>query len=124
MKGQIAFQFIAAISIVMVFFVVFYVGLLTQEVPNAAGRDQENLHDLGERIKREISLAHEMEDGYERTITLPEKINSKTYNITRENGYTIISDGSRDFSIITTPYTGNFQSGTNTIRKDGGVSVE
>jgi len=124
MKGQIGIQFIAAVSIVMVFFVVFYIGLLTQEIPNAAGRDQENLHDLGERIKKEISLAHEMEDGYERTIILPDKINSRTYNISRQNGYTIISDEYRDFSIVTTPYTGNFKIGTNTITKNGGVSVE
>ncbi|MBN2458664.1 hypothetical protein JXB28_00105 [Candidatus Woesearchaeota archaeon] len=133
-KSQIATEFMLMVGLAMVVVFVFLAVSYSLIIDYSEEKNMNKLMDFGYSIQNELILASEVEPGYQRIITLPEKIGSTSYSITIVNNDLVIPyrGGEYLFQIpelkagsITTLTPGN----TYTITKeepgadDSGVSI-
>ena len=73
------------------------------------------------RLQKEAAIAASVENGYERTFTLEDKLeNTFDYFITTKNNSVTINSSKSVFSAATPLIDGNFTKGTNKIKKTNG----
>jgi|TARA_B100001964_G_scaffold235014_1_gene294411 hypothetical protein len=87
-------------------------------------RDQKEfflLKDLALKLQKEASIAASVEDGYERTFTLPDKLeNTVDYSIITQNSVITVNSSKTVFSVRIPDITGNFTKGSNKIERKAG----
>ena len=77
------------------------------------------IKDLALKLQKEVTLAASVEDGYERSFTLPEKLeNIVDYYIQIRNNTITINSSKTVFSVPIVNVTGQFIKGQNEIEKD------
>ena len=78
------------------------------------------IKDLALKLQKEVTIAASVEDGYERSFTLPERLedNVDYFIIIRNNTITINSSKTVFSVAITATFGKNFTKGPNTIRKN------
>ena len=77
------------------------------------------LEDLAYRISGEIELANEVNDGYQRTFEIPNKIGMQDYTMNVTNfDLTLKLDG-YEYSLFLPKFNGYLQKGDNLIKKKG-----
>ncbi|MGM5485498.1 MAG: hypothetical protein ACQEP1_06535 [Nanobdellota archaeon] len=134
-RAQSSIEFSLVIGIMVMTLSVFLIFLNTQMIEMQRENKYAILSDMGEVIESEMELANSVEDGYTRTIRLPETLDGFDYHIGLRNGSTL----GTNYSIITMGYnesedldvgdyvfflgpniSGEFEAGNNIIEKDDG----
>ena len=73
---------------------------------------------MGLKLQKEVAIAAAVEDGYRRSFSLPETLESSLgYSIDNTNSTVTINSSNTVFSAALQTIIGNFTKGTNTIRK-------
>ncbi len=92
--------------------------LFQQEV-----RDQRasTMREFGTSIQQEIVLASEVHPGYERNVTLPDKVDGRSYSVSIQNNALFLSHDDGDIYYPLPKTTGSISTGTVTIRNEGGT---
>ena len=126
MRGQVALEFIVMIGTACLIFTVFTT--IAFYYLNQYNYEQkiQLVNNLGFKIQQEISLAGSVSDGYQRSISIPERVGNKGYTITLyTNSFSInYSDEYTAEFPIPNISSGSLQPGTNVITKlDGNISI-
>jgi len=80
-KSQVALEFIMMVSMAMVTVVMMLWLLYTLSHNYSEEKNINRLKDLGYSLQNELILAAEVEPGYERNITIPDKVGTAAYSI-------------------------------------------
>ncbi len=125
-QSQITTEFLIIICFIFVISLSFISAAGIQMKGFSDNNKKELIEDFGESLKKEIRIASTVRNGYERKITLPEKIDSSIdYSITMKNSTLIIYTEEYEFVTIIPKTIGNLSNGSNTIRKiNGSVYIE
>ncbi|MFH0867868.1 MAG: hypothetical protein V1831_01015 [Candidatus Woesearchaeota archaeon] len=84
------------------------------------------IKDLALKLQKEVNIANSVEEGYERSFTLPERLeNNVDYYIQIRNNSLTINSSKAVFSVAIVNITGDFNKGQNKIEKkdDGSLYV-
>lgn len=123
-KAQFAIEFSLMIALAMVALLVLAGVLYFMTYDYSEERNIRRLTDLGYSLQNELILANQVEDGYERVVILPEKVESAAYTINKTNNDLVITyKGSELLFPVPQNITGTFQKGTNTIHKESGFVI-
>lgn len=127
-KAQIAIEFLLLTSFALFFFFIILIVLSNISSDNQKHRIQTSIEDLGTSVKNEIITASEMENGYNRNLYLPSKIEGQEYNITLNNesnksSYLIIRSGLIEQYFDIPKISGTIASGNNIISKQESLIV-
>ncbi len=121
-KAQFAIEFSLMIGMAMIALLVLAGVLYLMTVDYSEERNIMRLTDLGYSLQNELILASQVEDGYERIITLPDRVESADYLIDKtHNDLVITYRGSELLFAVPQNITGHFQKGTNTVRKESNI---
>jgi Flp pilus assembly protein TadG len=80
-KAQASVEFVLVFSLLTIFITLFLAVVYANMREAKVKDDQEIADDMATFIQQELVLASKVEDGYNRTIFLPEKASGKLYNI-------------------------------------------
>ncbi|HJN57254.1 MAG: hypothetical protein QF436_00930 [Candidatus Woesearchaeota archaeon] len=120
-KSQSSTEFLILTGLGFLIVMVF-IALSANEVKEF--RDQKEfflLKDLALKLQKEASIAASVEDGYERTFTLPDKLeNTVDYSIITQNSVITVNSSKTVFSVRIPDITGNFTKGSNKIERKAG----
>lgn len=128
-KGQVALEFMI-IAGVAVFFTILLITVITTVSSEKLDKDAfEQLRVLGKDVQHEFSRANQMNNGYERTFEIPEKVKERDFSIAlrHEGPDSFIEIGYQGRLLYyDVPQTsGSLVQGNNTIRKDNeGLSLQ
>lgn len=123
MRGQVVIEFMILICIAVLLGVV-YLGIGNELLHDTSEQQRvEALNALGYTIQDEIILATTVEDGYRRTLTLPDKADRFVYNITNDETTVTLSSGEVTIVYDIPRIDGTFVQGGNLISKNGGIMV-
>src|SRR3989338_6895959 len=119
-KSQAAVQFMILVGVLLFVFVIF-LGVVADRVA-FTNKEKVGLRaqDVVTMLQKEIILASQMLDGYERTITLPDKIESKEYVIGIVQQNIVLTVEGADYTAKIPVVNGTFTIGQTTIRKQQG----
>lgn len=121
--GQMAMEFVMMLAIAAIIGILFIASLSNILSDKGEERRIRALNDIGYMIQDEVILATQVEDGYRRVFTIPQKASYFKYTITNTPTGVILSSGR---TIITYPVPvvdGSFVKGDNTLTKNGKVTV-
>ena len=121
MKAQSSMEFFTLVGLAFLMTILFVV-LSANETKEF--RDQKEfllIKDLALKLQKEVSIANSVENGYERSFTLPEKLeNIVDYFVQIRNNTITINSSKTVFSVAIVNVTGNFDKGGNKIKKNNG----
>ena len=124
-KAQTSMEFFTLIGVAFLATILF-VALSVNEVKEFKDKKEFFLiKDLALKLQKEVSIAISVEDGYERTFILPDKLETTVdYFITTLNTSITINSSITVFSVAKPITIGNFTKGSNKIEKiDGKIYV-
>ena len=121
-KSQSSMEFFTLIGLAFLAVIIF-VGVSANEVREF--RDAKEfllIKDLALKLQKEVGIAASVEDGYERSFTLPEKLEATVdYFITGTNNSITINSSKTVFSVrVPIIYGKNFTKGSNRVEKING----
>ncbi len=121
MKAQVAVEFLYVMAFIMIIG-----GVLIAVVGNEIGdkKDQELLREVRDearKARQEVFIAADVEDGYQREFEVPQRVNNQEYNLTISDNTLSAFSGVIGVVYSAPTVQGQFQKGTNTIRREGGV---
>lgn len=121
-RAQSSMEFFAFTGIAFIT-VILFVALSGNEIKEFHGnREYLLIKDLGLKLQKEVTIASAVEDGYRRSFSLPETLESSlAYSVNNTNSTVTINSQNTVFSAALQPVVGNFTKGTNTIRKIDGI---
>jgi hypothetical protein len=120
-KSQVTFEFLMLIGIVFLFFGITSYAIIDLAETIRYRAESEMLKDLGLRLKQEINLASNSQEGYSRTFEIPDKINGEDYNISIEGSFLILRTKNRAYYTRIENFTGFFNKTSNRIKKENGL---
>jgi len=117
-RAQSSMEFFAFAGLAFITVIIF-VALSANEIKEFHGNKEYLLiKDLGLKLQKEVAIAAAVEDGYRRSFSLPETLESSLgYSIDNTNSTVTINSSNTVFSAALQTIIGNFTKGTNTIRK-------
>ena len=117
-KSQVSIEFFTLIGLAFLMLIII-VAASANEVKEFRDRKEFFLiKDLALKLQKEVSIAASVEDGYERSFTLPDKLeNIVDYFITIRNNTLTINSSKTVFSVAIVNVTGDFTKGSNKIEK-------
>lgn len=120
-KGQSSMEFFTLVGLAFLFAILF-VALSINEIKEFRDKKEFFLvKELSLKLQKEAAIAASVENGYERTFTLEDKLdNTFDYFITTKNNSVTINTSKAVFSAATPLIDGNFTKGTNKIKKTSG----
>jgi uncharacterized protein (UPF0333 family) len=122
-KAQFSLEFLLLLAVMFIIFTGF-LAVTTTKILNAKDRERQQIaEDIAVTVRDEIEFANSLQDGYERTFTLPPKINGNTYTVTvldnREIVVTYLDKEHVEF--LPGGISGTVDVGLNTVRKENGI---
>jgi hypothetical protein len=123
-RGQVAMEFLILISIAFMIFLVYT--MVTRDKISNLSMEEEyiQLQDFTDSARNEILVASQVEDGYYREFTLPQKIGDKyeyTIHINQTTDKLEINTTNHQEVIEIPHVNGTIQKGLNEITKEGGT---
>ncbi len=119
-KSQIIAEFVIMTGIAMVFAIMFIIAV----GQNKSLQDTKEfflLKDIGLKIRDEISMTSNAEDGYSRQFVLPETLVGRNYSIAIKNNTLIVRTSSTLYITSILNVTGYIRNGSNSITKANGM---
>lgn len=120
-NAQVSFEFLLLSVFVFVIAVGFILAVSSQMTELSKEKDKLLIRDTVNRVRDEIALASEMEDGYTRRFEIPSKINSKDYDIVIAQTQIKGTVGDVVYVAVAPETDGQPNITTNIIRKYGGM---
>ncbi len=121
MRAQLAIEFVYAIGTVILITVIFMVAIGSQFEDLRKDKEAFLILDLSSSIRKEIFIAAEAQDGFQRSFKVPHNLSGAAYNLTLKNHTITISAPEYENSVKIPDVKGSIAKGTNIIRKEGGV---
>jgi len=123
-RAQIALEFAMMVMLAFIFLTVILV-IVGYHVERAQKeRRIAALQDEARTIQEELLLAASVPDGYERNLTLPERLDGEQYTVTNSEQTLTLTLEETILNEEIPPVSGTFVKGANTIRKrDGIISI-
>lgn len=119
--AQSSIEFLVLIGFVMVFFILAIAIIRSNTMNTSRERETILSEDIVTTIHKEILLATRVQDGYERTFWIPEKIGAKEYLLSIQNNQVVLRLDQSDYWRTVPSVTGNITKGLNFIRKAEGI---
>ncbi len=123
-KAQIAIEFIMLAGMAIIILLVILIATALISSDKADETTYFELTDFGMGLQRELILAAEMQEGYNRIIDIPERINGRDYGITMwsnaETSHMTIDYMGREIYFATPKTIGELTKGINRITKQNG----
>ncbi|MGM5481394.1 MAG: hypothetical protein ACQESE_03205 [Nanobdellota archaeon] len=127
-NAQLETEFI--ILLIMGFFILFTILAILITVSDTKREEQfyYEINDLGKSVQQELLLAGQVDDGYIREFYLPQRIDSKIYNVytgntSKSQSYIIFSFDNQEIFFVIPKIEGVIATGTNTIMKRNGTLI-
>lgn len=122
-KAQLSLEYISLVMVGIIFALITLSAFLIVMNETKSDKEYEQLRQYGFQIQEELILASEVQEGYSREITIPEKVGQSDFNISNTDRRLILT-----YEDLTIPYpipstNGTLVKGTNMIRKVGGLVV-
>jgi hypothetical protein len=114
-------QFMFIMGLVFIFFVIFVVGFSERYRDIRTEKERMALRDVALRVHDEISLAHNLEDGYLRNFTLPDDVEGFNYSISLDRNVIVVRSIDTEYSTYVAPVQGAVRKGSNVITRKSGV---
>ena len=121
-RAQVSMEFLFLVGFVffMAFGFIFVASVQMKDFSDSKKRTI--ILDFGDSLKEEMNIASVVFDGYQREISLPEKIDGTIdYSIIMSSSTLVISTEYDDYQGIIPKTTGNLQKGNNIVRKQNGT---
>ena len=120
LKAQSSMEFFTLVGLAFLT-VILFVAVSANEAREFKDKKEFLLvKDLSLKLQKEVAIAASVEDGYQRSFTLPDKLESTLdYFITTKNNTVTINSSKTVYSVRIPPIIGNFTKGSNTIKKIG-----
>lgn len=122
-RGQIAIEFIIMFGFAAIIGLLFLLSANTLFAGINEDQRRTAIDEVGYAIQDEIILATTVQDGYQRTILVPERADRFTYTLTSTATAVRIASGTTIITYTHPPIIGQIQKGRNLIAKDGNVTV-
>lgn len=122
-RGQAALEFIMMMALALSVGALFLFVALESITRTAQRERTAALDDVGYMLQDEVVLATTVQDGYSRTITVPQLAGRFTYAVSSAPNAVTLSSGDVTITYPIPNVTGGFAKGTNTLRKRGTVEV-
>ena len=124
-KSQSAIEFMILIGFVLFFFTSFFIVIQWNMRDKLEERNNAAIQNVALIVQDEINLAYESSDGYSRTFRLPEKIDSREYeiNITSDLVYIQTKDKYYATALPVHRVVGDVKLGDNFIKKENGEII-
>ena len=120
-KSQSSMEFFTLAGFAFLMSIII-VAISVNEIKNFRDKKEFDLiKDLGLKLQKEAVIANYVEDGYQRTFSIPQKLEgSFNYTIKNTNGTIIINASKTSFSAAIPFVDGNFTKGNNKIKRTNG----
>lgn len=123
-NAQISMEFLILVMLGFMIFIVFSIVAREQTIDVAGKKEYFLLKDVVYSVQTEINSAFSVDDGFERTFSIPEKINyDKDYDIQIIGNYLIANISSKEVMVRIQTVSGSIQKGNNTLRKQSGELI-
>ncbi len=121
-RAQISIEFILLVSFAFMILMIFLTSVRSQAIDLNEKRDFVLVKDLAYKVQHEINIATQVKSGYNRTFSIPEKLNNKGYAINIVENELTIKLENLEFVLNIPEVSGNnINKGNNTIKNLGGV---
>ena len=120
-KSQSSMEFFTLVGFAFLAAVIL-VSISVKEIKEVSDKKEFVLiEDLGLKLEKEVVIASYVEDGYERSFDLPEKLQSTVdYFINTTNSTITINSSKSAFSVAVPLVSGRFEKGSNKIERING----
>ena len=120
-KAQVSAVFFIFIGMAFLIAIAFSMASLDQLNDFGLQKENDAVRDLALKLQKELLTAANVEDGYVRTFTLPDKLDNINYSLTTQNFTITVQSKNSLFSVSIPNSVGNVTKGANMINKTGGV---
>ena len=120
-KAQISAEFFVFIGIAFLMAIAFQLASLDQINDFRLKNENDAVKDAALKIQKELLIAANVEDGYSRAFTMPDKINQIDYSLTTQNSTVAVTSKNSIYEVSIPNSVGILVKGTNRINKTGGV---
>lgn len=118
-KSQMFMEFFILIGLAFLMTILFIVASANEIGEFRDTKEFLLIKDLALKLQKEVTIANSVEEGYERSFTLPERLeNNVDYYIQIRNNTITINSSKAVFSVAIVNVTGDFNKGPNRIEKD------
>src|SRR3989338_7311382 len=120
-KSQVSMEFLILAGIAFLAVIVFVVASASELKEFRGQKEFFLIKDLALRLQKEVTISASVEDGYERSFSLPKKLDGVLdYYITTKNSTVTINSSKSVFTAAIPNVIGNFTKGSNKIEKING----
>lgn len=119
-NSQVAMEFVLLIMLAFMIMIVF-IGFARNKMSDLREEEEYvSLKDVTLAVQAEIITAKTVEDGYERTFSIPLNLNGIDYTIGFSNSFIVSESEHHEYVVRVSPVNGSLNLGINTIRKENG----
>lgn len=120
-KAQGSFEFLMLVGVASIAAIIFLLASSQDIYDLSQKKEFLLLKDQGDRIEREISLAVQVEDGYQRSFKVPLMLENREYGIIITNRTLTLWTDQTSYAVRIPEIIGNVSKGTNSISKENGL---
>ena len=120
-RAQVSAEFFIFIGIAFLIAIAFSMASLDQLNDFTLQKENNAVKDLALKLQKELLTAANVEDGYVRTFTLPDKLDNINYSLITQNFTITVQSKNSLFTVSIPNSVGNISKGAITINKTGGV---
>ena len=120
-KAQISAEFFIFIGLAFLVAISFELASLDQLNDFRLRKEDEAVKDLALKIQKELLVAAVVEDGYVRTFTIPNSLDSINFSLSTQNSTLMVESKNAYYAMRIPKAIGNVTKGSNIINKTGGV---
>ena len=117
-KSQAAMEFILLLAILLGIFLVFFIKITDEAVNISKEKEYEIVKDIAHMIQVEITSSFYLENGYRRTIILPETMEGINYSLNITNDNIVVTSRNHEYVLYIPPINGTITKGNNSIIKE------
>ena len=119
--AQSSIEFLVLVGVVLIFFIAAMALVRSKTISTARERETILAEDIVTTIHKEILLATRVQDGYQRTFWIPQKIGTKEFVLSFQNNEIVLQVGQSEYWRTLPDVSGSINKNLNFIRKTDGV---
>lgn len=120
-KSQVSVEFFIFVGLAFLVAIAFELAAVDQLKDFRDKNERDATKDLALKLQKEVLIAATVEDGYHRSFTLPDKLDSVNYTLITINNTITVQSRYSIYAVSIPNSVGNLSKGANKINKTGGV---
>jgi len=121
-KAQLFTEFFIFLGLSFLIAIAFEIASINQLNDFRTQQESDAVKDMALKLQKELLIAANVEDGYVRLFSIPDKLDSINYSLTTLNNRTITVKSKNSLYIVAIPIAiGNVTKGANQIKKTDGI---